>query len=105
MSTRARVGLVIANDSLRELVGLDLARSGFDVVTSVASPPDPAALNHVDVVVTESSVASGRLFTVRLTEAMALPTGDSAIALAPDDLASLPDLLRTELRRRQEAPV
>jgi hypothetical protein len=87
--TKVSVGLALRNADLRGLVRVDLERSGFDVLGDTVG---------ADVVVTESSQPRGRLLTVRVTEARAMPSGDQAIALGPYDLSRLPELLRDELR-------
>ncbi len=98
MSERVGVGLVIGNDRLRCFVRNYLETSGFRVDFAVRAP-DPA-LPDADVAVTETSGVSGRLLTVRITEALAMPPGNPAIVLEPDELSTLPELIRFELLER-----
>jgi CBS domain-containing protein len=94
-----RVGVAIANDRLRGLVRVYLERSGYDVIDPETEHVRTFDFADADVVVTETSAHRGRLLTIRLTEATVMPRGETAIALSPDDLVQLPEVIATELAR------
>lgn len=93
-----RVGVVLRDQALRNLVRDDLRHHGFDVV-AVAARPGP--LEPVEAVVTDDDAPRGTVFTVRVVDDEQRSQSGSVIRLPGTSLDTLPGVLRHEIERRR----